>query len=264
MAHLLEQHPHRRLLGIDLVDASLVDVAATLARRPASEGFAYVVTPNADHFVRLSRHPNGLAPLYLAAGALLLDSRVVHRLARWIGLSPSSVVTGSDLTALLFEQCIAADEPVTIIGTTAAAVASLEARFNLSQVAHFAPPFGFETDPAMMDRCIGFIEAHSSRFVFLACGSPRQEMLAHRVTQRGRSTGIGLCVGAAIDQIGGLQPRAPSWMRQAGLEWSWRILREPRRLGLRYLQDLSIIPALLAEHRRRAAEAKSLVRQGGP
>jgi N-acetylglucosaminyldiphosphoundecaprenol N-acetyl-beta-D-mannosaminyltransferase len=236
-----------RLLGLDLADATLAAVAKALASRPPSLPFAYVVTPNADHFVRLARQPHRLLPFYRAAGALLLDSRVVGRLARILGLRVPPVIPGSDLTAELFEHWIAPDEPITIIGTTSNSVAHLVRNYSLSRVAHFAPPFGFETDREMIEQCVQFARAHPARFIFLACGAPRQELLAHRMVESGGVSGIGLCIGAAIDQIGGSETRAPQWLRSAGLEWSWRILREPRRLGLRYLRDLVIIADLIRE-----------------
>ena len=250
MRELLDRFATRRLLGLDLADATLADVAACLAQRPPHSPFSYVVTPNADHFVRFGRHPGQLTGLYQGAGALVLDSRVVRRLALLIGLAPPPVVTGSDLCELLFGRWIAADEPVTVVGTTPASVASLRQAYGLSRVAHFAPPFGFETDPGMVEQCVRFVAAHPARFVFLACGAPRQELLAFRIAESGTATGVGLCIGAAIDQVGGLERRAPAWLRRLGLEWSWRILREPKRLGLRYLRDLEILPALLAERVR--------------
>jgi N-acetylglucosaminyldiphosphoundecaprenol N-acetyl-beta-D-mannosaminyltransferase len=235
-----------RLLGLDLAEASLADVAEALASRQPGLPFSYVVTPNADHFVRLARQSQ-LLPYYRCAGALLLDSRVVGRLACVLGIRVPPVITGSDLTAELLERRIASDEPVTIIGTTPNSVAHLARTYSLTRVAHFAPPFGFETDPGMIEQCVQFARAHPARFIFLACGSPRQELLAHRMAEAGAVSGIGLCIGAAIDQIGGSENRAPQWLRTAGLEWSWRIWREPKRLGLRYVRDLLIIADLIRE-----------------
>jgi exopolysaccharide biosynthesis WecB/TagA/CpsF family protein len=236
-----------RLLGLALADASLEQVAAALGARPASMGFSYVITPNADHFVRLEGQRERLMPYYVSAGTLLLDSRVVRRLGRVLGLRMPPVITGSDLTFELFERFIRPDEPVTIIGTTAAAVACLTRKYSLTNVHHFAPPFGFERDPAIVEQCVRYVVEHPARFVFLACGAPRQELLAHRLVEAGGATGVGLCIGAAIDQIGGLERRAPQWMRAGGLEWCWRITREPKRMGRRYLEDLAVIPMLLRE-----------------
>jgi N-acetylglucosaminyldiphosphoundecaprenol N-acetyl-beta-D-mannosaminyltransferase len=44
-------------------------------------------------------------------------------------------------------------------------------------------------------------------------------------------------VGAAFDFHAGAKPQAPSWMQQAGLEWLFRLLSEPGRLGPRYLKN---------------------------
>jgi UDP-N-acetyl-D-mannosaminuronic acid transferase (WecB/TagA/CpsF family) len=44
-------------------------------------------------------------------------------------------------------------------------------------------------------------------------------------------------VGCSLDLIAGRQPRAPAWMQKAGLEWSYRLAHEPRRLFRRYATD---------------------------
>ncbi|MFL5284373.1 MAG: WecB/TagA/CpsF family glycosyltransferase [Rhodopila sp.] len=50
--------------------------------------------------------------------------------------------------------------------------------------------------------------------------------------------------------MGGHERRAPAWMRHCGLEWSWRLLRAPSRMGRRYLADFRIFELLLSEARR--------------
>jgi N-acetylglucosaminyldiphosphoundecaprenol N-acetyl-beta-D-mannosaminyltransferase len=254
MPGLLEEFPTVRLLGLDLVAAELRAVAAALAARSGLERFSYVVTPNADHFVRLGRNPVELMELYRTAGSLHLDSRVVRSVSKLLQLPVPPVVTGSDLTLELLERWIDPNEPITVVGTTSAAVEQLSARFRLSRVAHHCPPFGFERNNGLVEQCADFVEAHPSRFVFLACGAPRQEILAHRISQRGRASGIGLCIGAAVDQIGGYETRAPAWIRHNGLEWGWRVGRNPVRMGWRYLEDTNIVMLLLAEARRSRAE----------
>ncbi len=249
MADLLNEFPTIRLLGLELVAAELPAVAASLAGRSGHARFSYLVTPNADHFVRLRQDPLALIDFYRSAGSLILDSRVVQGIGKALRLPVPPVVTGSDLTLELFERWIEPDEPVTIVGTTMASVAILRARYRLSNVAHHCPPLGFESSGELVEQCAAFVEANPSRFVFLACGAPRQEILAHRIMQRGGATGIGLCIGAAIDQIGGYEARAPAWIRRNGLEWSWRLLRQPGRMGRRYLANTRIFKLLLTEAR---------------
>ena len=120
---------------------------------------------------------------------------------------------------------------------------SLVARCGLAPPAHYDPPHGFERDPAALRTTVEFVLAHPARFVFLAVGSPRQEMLAAAIQATGRATGIGLCIGASLEFIAGAQPRAPVWMQRAGLEWLHRLGRDPRRLARRYLIDCPADPS---------------------
>jgi exopolysaccharide biosynthesis WecB/TagA/CpsF family protein len=92
-----------------------------------------------------------------------------------------------------------------------------------------------------MDR----IRASGARLCFVALGAPRQELFAARCLDELNGTGV-LCIGAALDFIAGVQSRAPTIARRAGLEWAWRMLREPRRLGPRYVKCMTVVPRLVA------------------
>lgn len=233
------------LLGLGFAALDPDEVLALLAARPAEAPFAYVVTPNADHLVRLARTPS-LAPLYAAAGLVTLDSRVVAKLGRAMGLSVPPVVTGSDLTAALFAAVIRPGDRIAFIGGRAEAVAMLAARHGLADVIHHDPPMGFEHDPAAFQAAAAAVRGARARFTFLAVGSPRQEKLAHAVAAAGDASGIGLCVGAALDFLTGAQARAPLWMQRSGLEWLHRLATNPGRLAKRYLVDDLPIVAMLA------------------
>src|SRR5262249_4961555 len=78
-------------------------------------------------------------------------------------------------------------------------------------------------------------ETHSPfRFCFIAVGCPQQELVAHRLKVRGRASGLALCIGASINFLTGTERRAPRWMQHIGMEWLYRALRDPVRLGRRY------------------------------
>ena len=232
--------PTIRLLGLDFANLTPRDTLSHLLARPPDAPFGYVVTPNADHLVRLSRDPTLRGP-YDQAALRLLDSRVVAGLARAIGLPVPPVVTGSDLTAALLAE-IRGD--LTIIGLDPAFLPAL----GLTRVAHHNPPQGFASDPAAFARAVRFAVDHPARFTLLAVGSPRQERLAAAIAAGGGATGLGLCVGASLEFLAGARRRAPVWMRRAGLEWAHRLASEPVRLGRRYLLDgPAIIPLLMRE-----------------
>lgn len=243
-----------RLLGLDFADLAVQEAARWVLARPADSPFDFVVTPNADHLVRLAHDP-ALAAIYRDAALRLLDSRVVARAARAIGLPAPPVVPGSNLTSTLLPLLPPA-ERVTIIGLRPAWLPALIARTGIAPPAHLDPPMGFETDPAAMDEAVRFILDHPARLIFLAVGSPRQERLAAAVKATGHARGLALCIGSGLEFAAGVVPRAPHWMQAAGVEWLHRLGRDPRRLARRYLaQDPAIFPLLVGERWRRVGEA---------
>jgi exopolysaccharide biosynthesis WecB/TagA/CpsF family protein len=242
--------PTVRLLGVDFDGLRLDEAVDRLAARPAPAPFAYVVTPNSDHLVRLSASPD-LRPLYENAALRLLDSRVVARLARVFGLAAPPVVTGSDLTAALFDRVVGPDDPLTMLGGSEEVAAALAAKYRLTRLAHHNPPMGFDLDPAALEAALQFLETHPARFTFLAVGSPRQEVVAEALVRRGRATGIGLCIGASLLFLSGGARRAPVAVQRAGLEWVWRLAGDPKRLARRYLLDGPRIVQLLRQEARR-------------
>lgn len=237
-----------RLLGLDFADLDVAEAAARIAARPATAPFGYVVTPNADHLVRLARQP-ALLPLYRGAALCLLDSRVVRRAAGLLGLRAPRVAPGSDLTARLLRHHLRPGERVTIVGLRPHHLPALVAACDLAPPAHDDPPMGFADDPAALQRTVDFVLAHPARFVFLAVGSPRQEKLAAAIAATGRAAGTGLCIGASLDFLAGVERRAPFWLQRAGLEWLHRLAADPGRLARRYLLDNPPIFALLLRER---------------
>src|SRR5262249_44835572 len=81
---------------------------------------------------------------------------------------------------------------------------------------------------AAADTILGAIRAARPNVVCVAFGSPAQErwIAAHRA-QLGALVAVG--VGGALDFLAGRVPRAPGWMRRAGLEWLYRLWRQPWR-----------------------------------
>jgi N-acetylglucosaminyldiphosphoundecaprenol N-acetyl-beta-D-mannosaminyltransferase len=236
------------LLGLAFADLTLAAAAARIAARPADAPFGYVVTPNADHLVRLSRDGD-LRRIYQHATFCLLDSRVVSGLSRVLGLAAPPVVPGSDLTEHLLARHLRAGERITIVGLSPVWLPALVARRGLAAPAHYDPPMGFEHDPVAFAAAVAFVRDNPSRLVFLAVGSPRQEHLAAAIAAAGGATGTGLCIGASLEFLAGAHRRAPRFMRLVGLEWLFRLGADPRRLFRRYLFVSPMVIVLLLKQR---------------
>jgi N-acetylglucosaminyldiphosphoundecaprenol N-acetyl-beta-D-mannosaminyltransferase len=247
------------LLGLGFADLTVAAAAARIAARPADAQFGYVVTPNADHLVRLNRDP-ALRAIYRSASMCLLDSRVVSGLARLFGLTAPLVVPGSDLTAHLLAHHLRPNERITIVGLSPVWLPVLVARCGLAPPAHYDPPMGFERDPAAFAAAVAFVHDNPARFVLLAVGSPRQEYLAAAIAVTGATTGTGLCIGASLEFLAGLRRRAPRVMQRLGLEWLFRLAGDPHRLFRRYVIDSPVVIALLLKQRLASGQSGSRLR----
>lgn len=228
-----------RFLDIDFDAATYREVGEELSRLSQMNRFSFIVTPNVDHVLMLN--PTSPVPstsafqqAYAAAEMRLCDSRILQRLARLHGVT-LEVVTGSDLTAYLFDSGRLDGRKVAIIGGDAAMVRELRERFPAIEIVQHQPPMGVLRDERAIEEIIRFIEQERANYVMLAIGAPQSEIIAHRCLLAGKAAGIGLCIGASIEFLLGRKRRAPMWMQQLGLEWAFRLASEPQRLWRRYL-----------------------------
>jgi N-acetylglucosaminyldiphosphoundecaprenol N-acetyl-beta-D-mannosaminyltransferase len=70
--------------------------------------------------------------------------------------------------------------------------------------------------------------------VLVALGAPKQEIWS-QARRDMLKPAVLIGVGASLDFVAGLQKRAPRWMSNMGVEWTYRLAQEPRRLAARYL-----------------------------
>jgi N-acetylglucosaminyldiphosphoundecaprenol N-acetyl-beta-D-mannosaminyltransferase len=106
---------------------------------------------------------------------------------------------------------------------------------KLQIVGTYSPPFRPLTSAEEVS-VVSRINASAADLVWVGLSTPKQErwMAAHT----GRvNAPVLIGVGAAFDFHGGLVPQAPGWMQRHGLEWSYRLMKEPRRLWKRYLRN---------------------------
>jgi N-acetylglucosaminyldiphosphoundecaprenol N-acetyl-beta-D-mannosaminyltransferase len=230
------QEKRLRFMGLDYEALTEDEALDLLISRSPDAPFASLVTPNADHLVRIDRFPE-IAHAYYEAEFCFNDSRVVTFLARLRGVELPTI-TGADLVAsLISSPDFDLSWPLLLIGGSPEIAAALRQQFGMANLIHYDAPMGLRHDPDKMRKVVEFIEEHPARFTFLAVGSPQQELIAREVAQRHKTIGVGLCIGAAMEFLVYPQRRAPRWMSQTGLEWLFRLSREPGRLWRRYLLD---------------------------
>ena len=123
-----------------------------------------------------------------------------------------------------------------------------------------APPIGFDATEDGLEAVRARLLAAMPDIVFVGLGFPKQERLIVRLAPSLPGAWLLAC-GAAIPFAAGTLTRAPIWMQKTGMEWAFRVLKEPRRLFRRYLvNDLPFAATLLAsatvEHVRRMAPSR--------
>ncbi|WP_020179869.1 WecB/TagA/CpsF family glycosyltransferase [Methylopila sp. M107] len=235
-------------LGL-LYDRTTIDgVVTRLLARPSEAPFASVVTPNAAHLSRIDGDPSRYAAPYRNAWLCLNDSRVVEILGRTCGVAIEAA-PGSDLVAaLLSDPRLERDSRILLVGGDKTLFEDLKAKAGLTGALHYEAPMGLATNENALAETVAYIETHPARFVLLAVGSPQQEFIAEALRSGGRATGVGLCVGAAVEFLTDRRRRAPGWMSRSGLEWLFRLVSEPRRMWRRYLVDSPAVLRLYLRH----------------
>ena len=217
----------RRFLGVEFTPFPLDEAVDRIIARDPGAPFAFVVTPNAQHVVAAHSGDGRFSEPQSKAWMVLNDSRILRLLSRILFRHDLPVAAGSDLVARLFERGVPADAALTLIGGDEGVEETLRRRFGIRTVARFNPSFGFWKDLAEVQQCLDFVRANPARYVFLIAGAPQSEGLARRLAEMPDLTGVDLCVGSALNFLTGRIRRAPCWMREAGLEWAWRLALNP-------------------------------------
>jgi N-acetylglucosaminyldiphosphoundecaprenol N-acetyl-beta-D-mannosaminyltransferase len=200
----------------------------------------YVVTPNVDHIIRLQQDKE-FQEIYEKADLVVPDGMPLVWAARFLGTPLYEKVSGSDLFEKLCE--IAAREQFKLFFLGGNPGDAEQARENLLQknpglsvVGIDCPEFGFEHSSDEKRRIAEKIINAGPDILFVGLGSPKQEKwIYHYYRQIGVPVSIG--IGVSFSFAAGTIKRAPVWMQKAGLEWFWRLVKEPGRLWKRYLVD---------------------------
>lgn len=219
---------------------------------------SFFVTANLHYAMLTDRDPR-LREVNRQAAFLVADGMPIVWYSR-LGRSPLPArVAGSDLIYLLCARAAERGHRVFFLGAqpgvAAEAASTLSRMYAGLEVAGVEAPELAALSPQEHEDLIARIRNARPDLLLVAFGQPKGEIwLAEHV----QSLGVPACVqvGASFDFVTGRVPRAPRWMQRAGLEWLYRVGREPRRLAPRYARDAwflckAVLGGLVAVVRRR-------------
>ena len=191
------------------------------------------------HLVMLAQDDEAVASAVAGADFVVPDGQPLVWALRALGAERPSRVYGPDL---MIEACQRAAQTGSKMylfggrnnGALVQLTLNLRRRFpGLQIVGGHSPPYR----PATADEEIAIAEeinASGADIVWVGTGQPKQELWMAQMRPMLKAPLL-IGVGAAFDFHAGLVPQAPALLQEAGLEWAYRLAREPRRLWRRYL-----------------------------
>lgn len=217
-----------RLLGVR-VDAVDVDQALDVIEGLVASGGRHLVATVNPEFVMRARSDAEFGHILEQASLCLADGAGITWAARRLGRPLPGRIAGVDLLPPLAARAATRGLRVFFLGAApgvaeAAAGRLLIAAPDLQVAGCHAGVAGPEGDA----EAVRLINAARADIVLIAYGAPAQERWFERNRERLRP-GVGIGVGGAFDYLSGRISRAPRWMRSIGLEWLYRLARQPSR-----------------------------------
>ena len=216
----------------------LSETAVLICQNAGSVAAQNVFTLNLDHVVKMRKDAR-FREAYRRAGLITADGFPIVLACSLQGARVSRVA-GSDLIAPIIAEAARSGKSIYLFGSSSQVLTKTsqllhERNAGLTIAGAFAPAQGFDPSSEDARRCIETIGNSGADLCFVALGAPKQELFAD-LGKRLLPKVSFVCIGAGLDFIAGTQVRAPHWMQRWNLEWLWRALLEPKRLGWRYLK----------------------------
>lgn len=230
------------ILGVPFDNVTGSEALARIELMIASRKPHYLATANVDFLVQ-AREDVELRRILFDADLILCDGTPLLWVSRLLGNPLPERVAGADLVPRLIQLAAEKKYRLFLLGATPESVSCAatnlgEAYPDLIIAGSYSPPFNklIEMDH---DEIKSRVLAAKPDVLLVSFGCPKQEKW---IAMHYRALGVPVAagVGATIDFLAGKVLRAPVWMRHAGLEWTYRLIQEPRRLFRRYVKDLWI------------------------
>jgi N-acetylglucosaminyldiphosphoundecaprenol N-acetyl-beta-D-mannosaminyltransferase len=259
--------PRANILGVGVSSIDVSAAVSTIEQWILRREHHYVCITSV-HGVIESQYDERLRSIHNKAGMVTPDGMPLVWVSHLMGFKATDRVYGPELMLAVcerseqrgFSHFFYGGGP----GVPERLIERLRATYPLLRVAgSYSPPFRPLT-PDEDKEVVDQINGSGADIVWVGLSTPKQEhwMDAH-VGKLNAPVLVG--VGAAFDFNAGLKKQAPKWMRRSGLEWTFRLATEPRRLWSRYLKCNPIFVALVGMQllRLRSYPLVSLAQKGG-
>jgi N-acetylglucosaminyldiphosphoundecaprenol N-acetyl-beta-D-mannosaminyltransferase len=254
--------PTAEILGIPLAISDYEQVLDWMQQMIAADARGYITAAAVNLVMSAREQPQTLAAV-LDATLAVPDGMPLVWALHALGHASATRIYGPDLMAKFCARAARDGTPIYLYGgrhddyARELLARRLRERFPGLQIAgSSSPPFRPLT-AAEDEHEIELINASGAAVVWVGTGQPKQEQWMREMRARLKPPLL-VGVGAAFDFHAGLVQQAPRWMQRTGLEWSYRLYREPRRLWKRYARYNPLFVAGFArQYARHLRDARS-------
>ena len=229
------------ILGVGFDDLTLEEAAAAGASLVEDQGFHYAVTPNPE-FLLAARKDQPFRQALLDADLVLADGVGVVYSAKLLGRPLKGRVPGIEFAQALMGWMAKHGKRLFLLGAKPGvaelAAANLRDRYPGLILCGTHDGYFKEDEPVVQA-----IRESGADVVFVCLGAPKQEFW---MAKHGPATGAHLMVGlgGSLDVFAGVVERAPEGFQKLGLEWLYRLMKEPKRFGRMAKLPLVLVYAL--------------------
>lgn len=216
------------ILGVRVDDATYSDLLAKVDEFVDTGQPHQIVTVNTEMLVAAYDDPD-LARMLNAGELNVADGVGVLLASRLLGCPLQERVTGSDGIYELARHCANRGYRVFLLGAgSGVAERAAEILQTANRELLVAGTYAGSPHPDDREEVISRVRDVAPDLLLVAYGVPAEEKWI--ATHRGRlGVPVMIGVGGTFDFVAGVTRRAPRWMRTAGLEWLYRLIREPWR-----------------------------------
>jgi exopolysaccharide biosynthesis WecB/TagA/CpsF family protein len=225
---------------VDILNISIDNISQNDLLCSLYEGFFMPV--NTDMIVKLQKDKE-FYEVYQNADRIICDSKITAWGLRFLGTPIKEVIPGSSFFPAYCDYH-KNDESVKIFLLGAAEGVALKAMQRINErtgrniiTGAHSPSFGFERNEIECENIVQLINSTNSTVLAVGVGAPKQEKWIFKYKDKFTTVKLFMALGATIDFEAGNIKRAPKIFQQLGLEWFFRLIKEPKRLWKRYLVD---------------------------
>ncbi|MFA5886939.1 MAG: WecB/TagA/CpsF family glycosyltransferase [Patescibacteria group bacterium] len=218
------------ILGINLSDLKRFEIAKKIEEFLEQKERHYLVTPNPE-IILASHQDEELFYILNKADLAIADGFGLKLAGHFYGENIPRL-TGADLTLDLLELAKNRGLKIAILNWRAGLSNKkiLTAALTKKYPGLLTLILDLDRTPTLPPAAITDLNNFAPQILFVTFGSPYQEKIIYHNLAKLTTIKLALGVGGAFDFISGQANRAPKFLRQAGLEWLWRLAEQPRRL----------------------------------